>query len=303
MSMAEIEALIATPMQLGECPLWHPEEEALYWIDIAGLAVHRYHPGRGAHVSWPLPSEPGCIARSANGRMLIAMRSGLAMLDTVSGSLATLAAAPYDTAKIRFNDGRCDAAGRLWVGTLYEPRDRPGGSLYCVERGPIHDAHLPVTVSNGLAFSVDQRTMYHADTKAHRITAYDFDLTTGRIGNGRLFKQFSSDKAQQYGGRPDGAAVDSEDAYWCAMYEGGRILRLSPSGDILREIALPVLCPTMIAFGGLDLRTLYITSARHNRSAAELARYPLSGCVLTLRVDVPGRPEPAYIPSTSPGSP
>lgn len=294
--MDDIQVLFDTRMQLGECPLWHPDEEALYWIDIAGLAVHRYHPSSGAHASWPLPSEPGCIARSANGGLLVAMRSGLAMLDADSGSLTQVAAAPYDTTKIRFNDGRCDAAGRLWVGTLYDPRDRAGGSLYCVERGAVRDAGKPVTVSNGVAFSPDNRTLYHADTTAHRITCYDFDVATGHIGNERLFKQFSTDRSHQYGGRPDGAAVDSDGAYWCAMFEGGRVLRLSPSGEILREIALPVRCPTMVAFGGADLRTLYITSARHNRSATELSKHPLSGCVLMLQVDVPGRAEPAYIP-------
>jgi sugar lactone lactonase YvrE len=296
MSMDEIQVLFDTPMQLGECPLWHPDEAALYWVDISGLAIHRHHPASGAHSSWSLPSEPGCIARSSNGRLLVAMRSGLAMLDTGSGSLTPVAAAPYDTTKMRFNDGRCDAAGRLWAGTIYEPRDQVLGSLFCVQRGAIRDTGKPVTVSNGLAFSVDGGTLYHADTTAHRINAYDFDVATGQLGHERLFKQFSTDKSHQYGGRPDGAAVDSEDAYWCAMYEGGRVLRLSPSGDVLREIALPVRCPTMIAFGGADLRTLYITSARHNRSAAELAQHPLSGCVLMLRVDVPGRPEPAYIP-------
>lgn len=295
-AMDDIQLLFATPMQLGECPLWHPEEEALYWIDIAGLAVHRHDVASGAHASWTLPSEPGCIARSANGGMIVAMRSGVALLDTQTGSLTALAPAPYDATKMRFNDGRCDAAGRLWAGTLYEPRDQAAGSLFCVERGTIRDAAKPVTVSNGLAFSVDNRILYHADTTAHRITAYDFDVTTGDIGNGRLFKQFSTDRSQKYGGRPDGAAVDSENAYWCAMYEGGRILRLSPSGDILREIALPLRCPTMVAFGGPDLRTLFITSARHNRPSAELAQHPLSGCVLALRVDVPGHPEPAYIP-------
>jgi sugar lactone lactonase YvrE len=296
MSMDEIQVLFDTPMQLGECPLWHPDEAALYWVDIPGLAIHRHHPASGAHSSWSLPSEPGCIARSSNGRLLVAMRSGLAMLDTGSGSLTPVAAAPYDTTKIRFNDGRCDAAGRLWAGTIYEPRDQILGSLFCLQHGAIRDTGKAVTVSNGLAFSVDGRTLYHADTTAHRINAYNFDVATGQLGHERLFKQFSTDKSHQYGGRPDGAAVDSEDAYWCAMYEGGRVLRLSPSGDVLREIALPVRCPTMIAFGGADLCTLYITSARHNRSAAELAQHPLSGCVLTLRVDVPGRPEPAYIP-------
>jgi sugar lactone lactonase YvrE len=226
--------------------------------------------------------------------MIVAMRSGVVLLDTETGALMPVADAPYDPAKMRFNDGRCDAAGRFWAGTLYEPRDQPLGSLYCIERGAIRDAGKPVTVSNGLAFSIDNRTMYHADTTAHRIMAYDFDPATGSIGEGRLFKQFSTDRSHGYGGRPDGAAVDCEDAYWCAMYEGGRILRLSPSGEVLREIAVPVRCPTMVAFGGPDLRTLYVTSARHNRPREEIAQYPLSGYVLALRVDVMGRPEPAY---------
>lgn len=296
MSTDQIQVLFDTPMQLGECPLWHPDEAALYWIDIPGLAVHRHDPVSGEHHSWPLPSEPGCIARHANGGLIVAMRSGLALLDTGNGVLTRLADAPYDTTRMRFNDGRCDAAGRLWAGTLYEPRDKVLGSLYCVERGTIRDAGKQVTVSNGVAFSVDNRTLYHADTTAHRITAYEFDVANGHIGNGRIFKQFSMDKSQQYGGRPDGAAVDSEDAYWCAMYEGGRLLRLSPSGEILREVLLPVRCPTMIAFGGADFRTLYITSARHNRPNAELAQHPLSGCVMSMQVDVPGVPEPSYIP-------
>lgn len=295
MSTSEIQPLFETSMLLGECPLWHPDEAALYWIDIAGLAVHRYHPASKAHQSWSLPSEPGCIARCADGGLIVAMRSGLMLLDTAGGMLTPVADAPYDSSRMRFNDGRCDAAGRLWAGTLYDPRDQVLGSLYCIERGAIRNAGNPVTVSNGVAFSVDNRTLYHADTTAHRINAYDFDVTSGQLGAGRLFKQFSTDKTHNYGGRPDGAAVDSEDAYWCAMYEGGRLLRLSPSGDVLREIPLPVRCPTMVAFGGEDLRTLYVTTARHNRPAGELAQYPLSGHVLQMQVDVPGRVEPAYV--------
>ena len=223
------------------------------------------------------------------------MRSGLALLDTGNGALTALADAPYDTTKIRFNDGRCDAAGRLWVGTLYEPRDQQLGALFCVERGVLCDSGNRVTVSNGVAFSADNRTLYQADTTAHRIMAYDFDLVSGKVGGSRLFKQFSMDKSRDYGGRPDGAAVDGEGAYWCAMFEGGRILRLSPTGELLAEVNLPLRCPTMLAFGGPDLRTLYITSARHNRSQNELEQFPLSGCVLAVSIDIPGRFEAAYI--------
>ncbi|MGV3652633.1 MAG: SMP-30/gluconolactonase/LRE family protein [Noviherbaspirillum sp.] len=295
-AMEQARTAFALPMQLGECPLWHPQEAALYWIDIDGRAVHRLDPASGAHCSWDMPAEPGCIAWIAGGRMLVAMRTGLAVLDTASGALTALTPAPYDTRLQRFNDGRCDAAGRLWVGTIHEPRDAPLAVLYCVERGAMRDSGKRATVSNGLAFSPDRRTLYHADTTAHRITAYDYDIAQGSLGGARVLRQFPTDRAApDYGGRPDGAAVDSEGAYWCAMFEGGRILRLSPSGDILREILLPVRCPTMVAFGGADLRTLYITSARHKRPADELARYSASGCVLALRVEVPGLPEPAYL--------
>lgn len=296
MPASEITPLLDAPMLLGECPLWNPDESALYWIDIAGKAVHTHTPASGEHRSWQVPSEPGCIARCAGGGLLVAMRSGISILDTETGALQPVITAPYDVSRVRFNDGRCDASGRLWLGTLYDPRDQQGGSLYCLDHGNLYDFKRPVTVSNGVAFSVDNRVLYHTDTTAHRITAYEFDLASGELGNARIFKQFSADRTSEYGGRPDGAAVDSENAYWCAMYEGGRILRLAPDGEILREIRLPVKCATMIAFGGEDLKTLFVTTARHNRPDAELYEYPLSGHVLQLRVDVPGRIDHPYQP-------
>ncbi|WP_353155064.1 SMP-30/gluconolactonase/LRE family protein [Herminiimonas fonticola] len=293
--MENIQAILPARMQLGECPLWHAQEAVLYWIDIDGCAVHRFHPANGEHHAWAMPSEPGCIAINASGGLIVALRSGLALLDTDNGQLTPVADAPYDPATTRFNDGRCDAAGRLWVGSIYEPRDHPHAALYCIERGLIRDSGKRATVSNGVAFSPDNKTLYHADTTSHRISAYEYDVATGSIAGTRLLKQFSTDKLHNYGGRPDGAAVDSEGAYWCAMYEGGRILRLSPDGEVLREILLPVRCPTMLAFGGNDLRTLYITTVSKNRPAVELEQCPLSGCVLSLRVDVAGLVEHAYL--------
>lgn len=284
------------PMQLGESPLWHPREHRLYWIDIDGRAVHRLDPQNNMHQSWAMPSEPGAIAWSAAGGLVVALRSGLAMLDTDSGTLRMFAEAPYDPGCERFNDGRCDAAGRFWVGTIYEPRDRPEARLYVLDHGMLRDSGKRATVSNGVAFSPDNRTLYHSDTTSHCITAYDYDVATGAIENGMLLHRFSTERGAGYGGRPDGAAVDSEGNYWCAMYEGGRLLQLAPTGAILREILLPVRCPTMMAFGGSDLRTLYITTVSNKRSAEELAACPLSGCLLSLRVDVPGQAEHPYLP-------
>jgi len=291
----EFEVLVDQPMQLGESPIWSAEERCLYWIDISGHAVHRMNPETAAHTVWPVPSEPGCIALTDNSRhLLVAMRTGISLLDTVDGCLTPYVAAPYDPALGRFNDGCCDAAGRLWIGSLWDSRERPGGSLYCLEQGKIRDMHIPVTVSNGVAFSPDHKALYHADTTAHRITRYEFDLENASLSDGGQFKQFPTERGPDYGGRPDGAAVDVEGAYWCAMYEGGRLLRLAPSGETLEEIPLPVRCPTMPCFGGKDLQTLYFTSARQGRPAEELDSYPLSGFVLGLRVNVPGQASRAY---------
>jgi sugar lactone lactonase YvrE len=295
MSTDEIYPLIDTPMSLGETPLWHPGESALYWIDIVDKSVHRFRPSDGSYHRWNTPSEPGCIAYCEAGGLLVAMRSGIAKLDAVSGNLIPYINSPYDTLKIRFNDGRCDANGRLWVGTLSDDRTQQAGELFCFDRGTLRSVGNPVTVSNGVAFSCDGKTLYHTDTTAHTIMAYEFDMPTGEIGARRVFRHFSSNRDSGYIGRPDGAAVDSEDAYWCAMYEGGRLLRLAADGTILQEILLPARCPTMLAFGGEDLKTLFITTVRHNRSQEELARYPLSGYVLTCRVEVPGKPEYGYI--------
>ncbi|QNA91133.1 SMP-30/gluconolactonase/LRE family protein [Massilia sp. Dwa41.01b] len=277
-------------MQVGECPLWHDVESALYWVDINGLTVNRVHPASGKFSSWTMASEPSAIAADDDNNLVVATRLGFVRLNTTSGAMTDICPAPYDTKIVRFNDGRVDPQGRFWVGTMYEPRDKPMAEMYVLERDALHLAWSGnMTNSNGLAWSLDGRAMFHADTTSHRIDRYDFDAASGTPANGRTLLSFSTDKtAADYGGRPDGATVDSEGNYWVAMFEGGRLLKLSPEGELLREIPLPVRCPTAVAFGGADLRTLYITSASHGRSAAEVAQYPLTGKVLSLRVDVPG---------------
>jgi sugar lactone lactonase YvrE len=131
--------------------------------------------------------------------------------------------------------------------------------------------------------------MYHADTPTHTITAWDFDVATGAIANRRIFAQFTEETD-----RPDGAAVDREGCYWSAFYRGGKVVRLSQRGEKLAEFAVPAMCPTMCAFGGRDLKTLYVTSARQHRESGELARLPQSGGIFAMRVQVPGLPEPKF---------
>jgi sugar lactone lactonase YvrE len=283
-------------MQTGECPVWHAVESALYWVDIEGKTVHRLHPASGKHSSWQTPTEPSALAPDEDNNLLVATRAGLVYLNTVDGSITELAPAPYDTGIMRFNDGRVDPAGRFWIGTIYEPRDRPRAEMHVFDKGRLRQVPLEGTTnSNGLAWSPDGKTMYHADTTSHRVDCYDFDAAAGTADNRRNLVTFEADKTSgTYGGRPDGAAMDSEGNYWVCMFEGGRILKLSPTGELLQQIDLPLRCPTCIAFGGPDLRTLYVTSAAKGRSNAELEQFPASGKVLAFAVDVAGLAQPEY---------
>jgi len=290
---------------LGESPFWHPDQQCLYWVDIPGRQICRLDPVTGLEQRWEVPAEPGCIAPSRRGGLLVAHRAGIDRFDPVAGRwLERLAEAPYDMSVQRFNDGRCDARGRFWIGTIHEPRDQAAAGLYCLEvlagsesSGAAVSLSLragEVTTANGLAWSPDGSTMYWADSKAHRIDCFDFDPVTAALSGRRVWKRFPSQNetpsAQSYGGRPDGAAVDAQGCYWVALYEGARLLRLSPQGEILIDIELPVRCPTMPTFGGADLRTLYLTTASIRRSPEELTLTPWAGSVLALSVDVPGLP-------------
>ncbi|MBD8541539.1 SMP-30/gluconolactonase/LRE family protein [Oxalobacteraceae sp. CFBP 8761] len=283
-------------MLVGESAIWHEVESALYWVDIEGLTVNRLHAASGKFSSWKMGSNPSALAIDDNNFLVVATRERLLRLNTTDGAETPIADAPYDTSKVRFNDGRVDPAGRFWIGTMYEPRDQPAAEMYVLARDNLRCAWRGgMTNSNGLAWSLDGRTMFHADTTTHRIDCYDFDVATGEHSNRRTILTFPTDKtAPDYGGRPDGATIDSEGMYWVAMFEGGRVLRISPTGEILREIKLPVRCPTSVCFGGPDLRTLYITSASQGRSSEEIAQYPHTGKVLSVRLDVAGREEPEY---------
>ncbi|RQP24113.1 SMP-30/gluconolactonase/LRE family protein [Piscinibacter terrae] len=289
----DIQVAVASPGVLGEAPMWHPREQVLYYCDIPAKRLNRFDPKTGDFKHWDFDTEPASLAPRMDGSLVLAMRDGLFGFNPATGERERLAKPPYDAAKERFNDGKADPQGRFWAGTIYEPRE-PMAALYCWSDGTLERRAEGITNSNGLAWSPDGRTMYWADTKAHEIYAFDFDLASGELSRRRVFASFPVKAADQdlatYGGRPDGAAVDSEGCYWIAMFEGARILKLSPQGEVVREVHLPVQCATMPCFGGPDLRTLYITTSREKRPADELARQPLAGCVLSLRVDVPGLP-------------
>ena len=310
------KAVTTAPNELGESPFWHPHEGRLYWVDIPGQKILRTRPGEDRVDAMDLPCEPGCIAPATSGGLIIALRDGIFRARSWGGALEQIGALGYDTRHMRANDGKCDPQGRFWVGTLDETKTARNAALYSVNSHLLANAPdrsasstavierhtdpaiLPVTTANGLAWSPDGCTLYWADTASHRIDAWDLDVATARISARRTFVQFHPKPAdwqfdaapgnQGYGGRPDGAAVDVQGNYFVAMFEGRRICQFSPEGTLLAEWPTPVQCPTMPCFGGDDLQTLFITSARHHRSAQELEAFPLSGCVLSMRVDVPG---------------
>ncbi len=285
---------------LAECPLWSVSEQALYWVDIDGRSIHRLDPASGRDDSWPMPCEPGCIALALGGGLVAALRDGIYRFMPASGELAKIANAPYDSAQMRFNDGRCDAAGRFWAGAIHEPRTDERASMYCLERGVLTEAWGPrqglgVKVSNGLAFSPDGGTVYQSDTPNHVVYRFDFDPATGHAGNRRVFARVPDDRTSaDYGGRPDGAAVDREGFYWSAQYEGARVLRFTPEGEVCAVIRVPARRATMVAFGGPDLTTLYITTARQGADDPELTDFPHSGGLFACEVGIAGLPEPQY---------
>ena len=280
---------------LGECPVWSVGEQVLRFVDIKGRALHRFDPASFLHDVTVLPEEIGCFSPATTGGFIAGLRSGLWMLDRAGLPLRKLVDNPEDPATSRFNDGRCDPAGRFLAGTLDEPKAGGNAHLYRYDqRGLVALADRLLT-SNGLSFSPDGRTLYHADTPRFTVYAYDYDVLSGTPSNRRDFIRLEPTGSDR--GRPDGAAVDSEGCYWTALYEGGRVQRYDPAGRLMAEYPVPVRCPTMVAFGGPDLRTLYVTTARAGRPEAELADMPQSGGVFAMPVDVAGRPEPLFDPA------
>lgn len=291
--------------ELGESPFWHPLEQALYWVDIAQRQILRANVYMGTVQIWDLPTEPGCIAPAAGGGLVMALRDGIYRAREWGGALQRIATLPYDPTAVRANDGRCDAHGRFWVGTVDETKSHDAAALYCVDArqgAATVTCHAEGALTgNGLAWSPDQRTLYWSDTPRHVTYCWDYTGEGPTLGARRVFQQFAPKPLGwqftdgSYQGRPDGAAVDQQGNYYVALYEGARLCQFSPDGRLLSEIPMPVQCPTMPCLGGEDGRTLFVTSARRGRSESELAAQPLAGCVLQTRVAVAGLPVAGFV--------
>jgi sugar lactone lactonase YvrE len=274
---------------LGECPLWHEQEQALYWVDIRRPALRRLDYASGRVDSWAMPDLLGSIAFADDGRLVVALPDRIALFDPASGSLETVSEPPLRLPGHRFNDGRCDRQGRFWVGTMHNITRAPEGVLYRLDAARTLLAQRSgIRIPNSLAWSPDGTTMYFADSLLYTIFAFEFDPASGQMGRQRVF---ATTRAPAF---PDGAAVDAEGFLWSAHFNGWRVVRYAPDGRIDRVIEVPTRRPTCCAFGGPDLDVLFITTASQQMSERELAEQPLAGALLAIEVNVRGLVEPRY---------
>ncbi len=282
-----IEAAVRGADRLGETPLWCARTRKLWWLDIEQPTLQSFDPASGRHEAVAFDcAYLGTQALTASGERLLGRD-----LELVLRSDETGAERPFATVETgldnRLNDGRVDARGRFWVGTMDNALHRPNGSLYRVDPdGGVTKIAGDVIVSNGIAFSPDGRTLYFTDTRRHRSWAFDLDLDDGAVTDRRLFADHSAT-----GERPDGACVDVDGCLWTAFFAGGRIVRYRPDGRVDRTIPLPVTNPTCPCFGGPDLKTLYVTTATKFLSPEQLAAEPLAGALLAIEGVGQGLPE------------
>ena len=273
---------------LGESPIWNIAEQALYWVDIRAPAIRCLDFVSERIQTWEMPDLVGSIAFADDGRLIAALPDQLVLFDPKNGRIETLERLQSPRPGHRFNDGRCDPAGRLWAGTMHNVTRAPEGTLFRYD--PAHGLKAVlegIAIPNSLAWSPDGRTMYFADSLRHTIYAFAFTPETGELGTRRVFAETAAPAF------PDGSAVDCEGYLWNAEFLGGRVVRYAPDGRVDHVLACPVDRPTCCAFGGPDLRTLFITSTCQNMTPAERAAQPLAGALFAIEVDVQGLPEPA----------
>lgn len=271
--------------RLGEGALWDPGLGRLLWVDIVGHRVHSLDPSTGARDEHDVGDDVGTVVVARNGRLLVALRDRLAALDPATGTLATVVPIEPDRPDTRCNDGKCDPAGRFWVGTMVEGAARGTAALYCLDAELELSVRLEgVTLSNGLCWSGDGRRLYYIDTPEQRVDELAFDAATGQLGARRVALEIPPAL-----GAPDGMTIDAEDQLWIALWGGGAVIRVDPiAGRITERLALPAAHVTSCAFGGDSLDQLFVTTARVGRSDAELAREPLAGALFRVEVGARG---------------
>jgi sugar lactone lactonase YvrE len=271
-----VDSILDAKAELGEGPRWHVGERLLYWVDIARRELHRFDPASGTDEKRVFDEPVGCFAFRKAGGLLLAMKDGFATIDDWDAEPAPFGEPVLKgKADYRFNDGRTDPWGRFWVGSVDTTKQTGEAALYRLDPdGRVTWIEGEMLTCNGAAFTADGSRFAHANTPSHALRMYDVE--NRKLTNRRTFHQWPIGE-----GRPDGGSFDEAGFYWTALFDGGRVARLSPEGEVVEEIALPVSRPTMIVFGGDDRRTAFVTSA-----GVEGER--LSGGIFSFAVDVPG---------------
>lgn len=273
--------------ELGEGAVWHPEKEALMWLDIPAGKVFMYKPEEGIIQDITLESQVGTVVPSTDKYFAIAAQeTGIFGLQE-DGTKELIAAFPANALpNVRFNDGKCDPMGRLWVGTMHNEIKEGAGNLYMLQEDSLLIKEPGVTISNGIVWDMDKNLMYYIDTPTQKVMAYDYDSATGEITNKRVAVEIPMEK-----GSPDGMSIDAEGKLWIAHWGGNGVYRWDPeNGELMEKIEIPAPNVTSCAFGGPNLTTLYITTARLGLSKEQLAEYPLSGSLFVTETNVKGMP-------------
>ena len=286
MSTAIPHCLWEVGATLGEGALWHAAAGQAWFVDIKGRRLHCLDVASGVRRSWDAPGQVSFVVPIEGGGFACALEDGLYRFDEENGGFIPLLKVEADQPGNRFNDGHVDATGRLWFGSMDDAEDQATGALYCFDGREVRRMDDGYVITNGPAISPDGRTLYHTDTLAQRIYAFELG-DDGRVAGKRLFAEL------QGGGYPDGMAVDASGHLWVATFGGWRIDRFDPQGRKVGEVRFPCANITKLAFGGDDLRTVYATTARKGLSAAQLEAQPLAGGLFTFRADVPGLPQHA----------
>jgi sugar lactone lactonase YvrE len=275
--------------QVGECPVYDDRREALWFCDILAKTIYRVDLDGKAQGQWSFPSEVGSFGLAESGRLIVALRHEVGLFDPDTNKFTRIAEIEADRAETRLNDGKVGPDGAFWVGSMDDSGRKVTeaiGSLYRVDTaGRVERKAGGLKISNGLAFSPDGRTMFHADTRGPWIDRWALDPATGALSHHKRLVDL--DEAT---GRPDGGATDAEGCYWSAGISAQRLNRFSADGRLVQSHPVPVAAPTMPCFGGPDLKTLFVTSLRSGRSPELLERYPLTGSVLVGESPVAGSP-------------
>lgn len=283
-------AIPGSASRLGEGPLWHPQQQVLYWAGIEDCALRKYKPATGEVKVYQMPERVSAVVPAA-GKLVVALQNRVCKYNPATGELQELAHVMQNP-DIRFNDGKCDPQGRLWLGTMALDV-RPGAAaLYRIGPGlQVTQVQQNLTISNGLAWSGNGRTLYFIDSPTHTIQAFDFNPATGQISNPQIVVRVPEQE-----GMPDGMTIDVAGNLWVALHGGGAVVCYNPgTGQELQRIEVPAQNVTSCCFGGENLDILYITSAREWLTEEQLQQYPLSGCVFEVKLEVQGLPADSFI--------